>query len=300
MTPRDTSCVMTDFLSLGHISMSAMRSLFVSEGSEPGEATQEEKEAAAASQLHKEAPVEDDYDPRKPEFVQVVTEEEEERLHSELLQRQITRLESSLSRRSDALARDVGSHYMSVIDEMRHETQAAIARSKSMHQLPRGDTSPPPCRRNRSEPFGLGSMPPCAAPAGDESDAETAPILSDTVSTCTSRKASDSRFDIQREQPLGIKSFASFATVASLTDLLWTEAGAGSKPLTAKLLDAHSSDIVTLRSAIRRKRSHASSGVSDVAFLAGEIWPEVRNACAVEFTPEQVNHQASNLMLGPL
>mmetsp|Transcript_48175 Transcript_48175/g.124311 ORF Transcript_48175/g.124311 Transcript_48175/m.124311 type:complete len:346 (-) Transcript_48175:58-1095(-) len=87
---------------------------------------------AAAEEVVEE--IEDDYDPRKPEYITQASVDEIEESHSRLLEQQITKLEAALERRVH-FCPQVAGHYEWVLDEMRASAslgqRAGLSRSMS-------------------------------------------------------------------------------------------------------------------------------------------------------------------------
>eukprot|EP00428_Durinskia_dybowskii_P031014 CAMPEP_0170236080 /NCGR_PEP_ID=MMETSP0116_2-20130129/17786_1 /TAXON_ID=400756 /ORGANISM="Durinskia baltica, Strain CSIRO CS-38" /LENGTH=293 /DNA_ID=CAMNT_0010486875 /DNA_START=91 /DNA_END=968 /DNA_ORIENTATION=- len=122
----------------------------------------------------------DDYDPRKPEYIADVSEEEAERQTAALLEQQISKLEGSMRRRGSRqqLCPRVSGHYETVLDEMRDQArrgliQPGLRRTQSEH-LFKEIPQPTPlshCRR-RTEPlfFDAGECPINAALLSKDAD----------------------------------------------------------------------------------------------------------------------------------
>jgi len=80
----------------------------------------------------------DDYDPRKPQYIQEATAQEKGQQNAALLLQQIDQLEKALASGRESRAPDIASHYQKVAHEMRISAQ----------QLLSGDTSISPCQIN--------------------------------------------------------------------------------------------------------------------------------------------------------
>eukprot|EP00428_Durinskia_dybowskii_P028535 CAMPEP_0170238306 /NCGR_PEP_ID=MMETSP0116_2-20130129/18906_1 /TAXON_ID=400756 /ORGANISM="Durinskia baltica, Strain CSIRO CS-38" /LENGTH=365 /DNA_ID=CAMNT_0010489115 /DNA_START=36 /DNA_END=1133 /DNA_ORIENTATION=- len=126
---------------------------------------------------------EDDYDPRKPEYIEEVSAEEADRRNAELLHQQIAKLESSLKKRAnreEKMCVKLTVHYETVLDEMRdHMRQGdeegyGRSRAKSVNfRVDEDDARPrrPSLRRSRTEPL---NFEPHAG-FGSEDDLDDAP-----------------------------------------------------------------------------------------------------------------------------
>lgn len=93
--------------------------------------------------------IDDDYDPRKPEYIIPATEEEMTHTSTELLGKQISRLEVLVERRQAESIPQTYHHYEQVIAEMRYEEGQRAGKNKSSHFRMRSDPAKQP---ERSDP----------------------------------------------------------------------------------------------------------------------------------------------------
>jgi len=86
----------------------------------------------------------DDYDPRKPEYIIPATEEQMTHTSSELLRKQIAQLEDLVERRQAESYPKPYQHYEQVIAEMRYEADQRACRRRSSHFRMRSDPAKQP------------------------------------------------------------------------------------------------------------------------------------------------------------
>jgi len=101
----------------------------------------------------------DDYDPRKPEYIQEATSQEKGLQNAALLHQQIEQLEKALARGRKSRAPDIASHYQKVASEMRISAQQLLSGDASMIE----DPFPQP-RRRHQQTFGDESKLPQDSP----------------------------------------------------------------------------------------------------------------------------------------
>lgn len=92
--------------------------------------------------MFKDMGSEEEYDPRKPEFILPATDEEVQRAKAQMLERQMSKLESLLAKRQPVKHRHIAQHYEQVLSEMRHAAgQGSGGTHARMRPQPTSSTS---------------------------------------------------------------------------------------------------------------------------------------------------------------